>query len=102
MWGCNTSRQLINQVSNAVPIPTQGIDKLIENQVPLQIAAGYDHSMVLTEAGDVFIYGSGKPHFTGRGTGMKVQGLDHETIVNIAAGAHSAYAVSNTGKVYHW
>lgn len=102
MWGTNTSRQLIGQSTHVLSSPSQGIDKLLENQVPLQVAAGYEHSLVLTESGDVFSYGSGKPHFGGRGTGIKVQGLDHETIVTVAAGAHSSYAVSNTGKVYHW
>jgi alpha-tubulin suppressor-like RCC1 family protein len=102
VWGTNTSRQLINQVSTIVSAPTQAVDKLIENQIPLQVACGYDHSMVLTESGDVYYYGSGKHNAGSRGSGIKVQGLDHETIVHIAAGAHSSYAVSNTGKVYHW
>lgn len=86
----------MNITSEVVSTPTQVVDKSLENQVPLQVAAGNDHSIILTEAGDVFVYGTEKMNH------RKVQGLDHETIVHVAAGAHSSFAVSNTGKVYHW
>lgn len=32
----------------------------------------------------------------------KIVDLEHETIVHIAAGARSSYAVTATGRVYQW
>lgn len=105
LWGSNHSRQLIAQKATVISGPVVATDPNLEDQVPIQLAAGYEHSMVLTESGDVYWYGSGKAHggeSFSKSNGFKVAGLDHETIVHIAAGAHSSYAVSNSGKVYQW
>lgn len=109
LWGSNKCKQLIGQSGLHSYSPAAVVDPLLEDAIPCQVAAGDVHTLILTEAGNVYSYGGGKDGQLGNGrkvlssqSGCKVEGLDHETIVHIAAGSHSSFAVTATGKVYHW
>jgi alpha-tubulin suppressor-like RCC1 family protein len=101
-WGSNKASQLIGFEGSFIAEPSVANGYYLEDQRPIQVAAGDEHTLVLTETGDVFSFGNMKIGNSYRKQGIKVPGLDHETIVHIAAGANSSYAVSNAGKVYQW
>lgn len=108
VWGSNKHQQLVGQKGLHCYSPALVADRF-EDQIPIQVAAGDDHVLVLCESGDVFAFGGGKDGQLGQGTRFayaktqnKVIGLENETVIHIAAGAHSSFAVSAAGSVYHW
>lgn len=125
-WGSNQSGQLAGQTGKYCYTPAEAKDGQLEEQVPIQVTAGYEHTLVLCESGDVFAVGANRTNSDPRNkVGSNVVkvpgttfihhrktrsdileiiflGLDHETVVHVAAGAHSSYAVTNGGRVYQW
>jgi hypothetical protein len=70
---------------------------------------GEGHSIVLMESGEVFAFGKGEEGQLGLGRRVvdsykptKIIDLDHETVVAIAAGARSSFAVTASGLLYEW
>lgn len=109
VWGSNKHQQLVGQSGLHSYAPAQVPTHLLEDQIPIQVAAGDEHVLVLCESGDVYSFGGGNDGQLGqgqrgalRGSNNRVQGLEHETVVHIAAGAHTSFAVTSTGSVYHW
>ena len=69
----------------------------------LSIAAGEAHTLALSSCGSCFSYGKGPA--LGRDTeeiDNMVKGLDHETIVAVAAGSITSFAITAQGKAYQW
>ena len=69
----------------------------------LSVAAGEAHSLVLTSSGDVLSYGKGNA--LGRSETQPdrlVHSLSHETVVAVAAGSLTSFAITASGKVYQW
>jgi len=67
------------------------------------------HSLVATASGDLYVCGRGREGQLGLGGGKLdiacpeiVKGLRHERIVEVAAGAMASYAITATGRLYHW
>lgn len=103
VWGCNKSKQLVDV--NDLHSYTPHLCSLPDELLPLQVAAGDEHSLVLSESGEIFAYGSNKDGQLGTGkfdNSHRVSNLDNETVIGIAAGAHTSYAITANGKVYHW
>jgi alpha-tubulin suppressor-like RCC1 family protein len=80
-----------------------------EGRSPVAIATGDGHSLVLTDTGEVFTFGRGKEGQLGHGQQSSnckepqvVSAIQNETVVSIAAGSLTSYAVTATGKVYQW
>ncbi|CAM9291347.1 unnamed protein product, partial [Ectocarpus fasciculatus] len=70
---------------------------------------GEGHSLVLTEGGQVYAFGKGNEGQLGLNRKAmvtrepeRIQSLEQETIVKIAAGARSSFAVTASGGVYTW
>eukprot|EP01039_Chlorochromonas_danica_P009869 gene9869-10915_t len=108
VWGSNTHQQLIGQSQARFYSPASVDPNCFDDQVPIQVAAGDQHTLVLCESGEVYSFGNGRDGQLGQGERFErnkknlVVGLDHETIVHIAAGASSSFAITSTGSVYHW
>ncbi len=80
----------------------------------MQVATGDGHTLILFESGDIYSFGRGKEGQLGREVGdserksgvhkmsKAVVGLEHESIIGVAAGALTSYAVSASGEVYQW
>lgn len=110
-WGSNKSQQLPGQNGLHAYAPTLVSDQF-EGQTPVQVAAGDGHTLILFESGDIYSYGRGREGQLGReindferkkgSTAKTVLGLEHESIVGIAAGALTSYAISAAGEVYQW
>lgn len=73
------------------------------------ISAGEGHSLIVNETGDVFSFGRGKEGQLGLGPSRnnefsprKVTALSNEYVMNVAAGAVTSYAVTASGRAYHW
>ncbi len=74
----------------------------------LSVAAGIDHSLILTVENKVFACGNGKDGNLGSGSlhsspfPVKVQGgLESSKVTEIAAGRHSG-AITEDGKLFVW
>jgi myosin heavy subunit/alpha-tubulin suppressor-like RCC1 family protein len=72
-----------------------------------QIAVGEDHSIALTESGEVYSWGAGSRGALGHGTRsnvhypQKVEGL-RRRVCEVSAGAHHSVALVMAGSVYTW
>jgi hypothetical protein len=108
VWGSNKYQQLIGQSGLHCYSPAL-VANAFEDQTPIQVAAGDQHILVLSETGDVFAFGCGQDgqlgngkRWSGKQINDKVIGLEHETIIHVSAGSHCSFAVTSTGSVYHW
>ncbi len=113
VWGSNQSHQLAGQEGLHSYAPSIVLDAF-DGQIPVQVASGEGHSMVLFESGDIYSFGRNKGGQLGHDVNVSptkgvtsiadkiVTGLEHETIVGIAAGALTSYAITASGEVYHW
>lgn len=106
VWGSNKYRQLNNQRELHCYAPVY-IPSACGDNVPIAVAAGESHTLVLCESGDIYSFGRGRDGQLGHGelecTEAKlVNGLNDETVVDITAGSLSSYAVTSTGNVYQW
>lgn len=106
VWGSNQLKQLNNQRELHCYAPTY-IPSTCGDNVPTAVAAGDSHTLVLCESGDIYSFGRGREGQLGHGSsdcseaGI-VTGLGEETIVDIAAGCNTSYAITSTGNVYQW
>jgi hypothetical protein len=72
------------------------------------VVCGDMHTLILTDDGEVLSCGVGESGRLGTGdtdilsTPTSIEALIHETVVDIAAGANSSYALTDTGKLYAW
>ena len=72
------------------------------------IAAGDGHTLFTSESGDVYACGRGRQGQLGLSSRENhlaptlVTDLSHESIVRVAASGVSSYAITATGRVYHW
>ncbi len=65
------------------------------------------HVVVLCESGDIYSFGRGKDGQLGHGgeeanNSNIVGGLENETVIAVAAGSASSFAITSTGNVYQW
>uniref|UniRef100_A0A8D2JI69 Secretion regulating guanine nucleotide exchange factor n=1 Tax=Varanus komodoensis TaxID=61221 RepID=A0A8D2JI69_VARKO len=74
----------------------------------MQVACGWDFTIILAENGQVFSCGSnsfgqlGVPHTSGRCTAPgRIESLQ-DRVINVAAGLRHALAVSENGSVFQW
>ena len=94
------------------PVP---VELLLELDVhAVQVSCGQDFCMVLSDSGEVYVWGRNDQSQLGLGGGLSmdvyamenfprvVEGLQGEHIVHVAAGTAHAVAVSDKGEVYHW
>ncbi|RWS12069.1 E3 ubiquitin-protein ligase HERC4-like protein [Dinothrombium tinctorium] len=82
----------------------------LNKHVAVQIACGFNHSLVLTEAGQVFAFGCNL--FGQLGVIIEnddcilkpslVKKLAHEFVVQIACGGNHSIALTNKGSLYAW
>ena len=73
------------------------------------ISCGDNHSLVFTDAGDIYSFGRGKDGQLGHGlskvntsTPERIMALQHESIIYVSSGALTSYAVAASGSVYQW
>ena len=97
-WGCNSAFQLpIVTTNKKYVFQPEEIDL---PQLPLMIAAGDQHTVVLTEGGTVLSFGKGPA--IGRDIASPSIPFLKDTIVAVAAGAVTSFAVTSTGRAYQW
>ncbi|KAL0222210.1 hypothetical protein RCL1_002064 [Eukaryota sp. TZLM3-RCL] len=105
MWGKNHRGQLglgHNNVTNTLELLM-----IPNNTAVMKAALGFSHTLVLTVLGDVYAFGFNLFGDIGDGTLSllclsPVQVLDLETVVDIAVGPSSSYALTASGSVYAW
>jgi alpha-tubulin suppressor-like RCC1 family protein/phosphodiesterase/alkaline phosphatase D-like protein len=111
-WGNNGSGQLGNGVSSYATVPSDLEINVISDGVPLlAAAAGLQHSLVLTSAGEIHSWGSnsygrlGRPAYRGDPTPRPVDRtgvLAGREMIAIAAGTNHSLALFDDGKVASW
>lgn len=108
VWGTNKEKQLVGQNGDFKTHATLTPDPF-EGNVPIALAAGDKHTLVLCESGELYSFGRNKEGQLGHSMATaacsaveRVAGLENETIVAIGCGALNSYAITSTGNIYHW
>lgn len=110
-WGANTFGQLGNaDPANAdrnVPVLVATAGRIVGK--PVAIAAGYDHSLVLTDQGTLYAWGDDWDGQLGTGTGsinypapVLMTNFAGSPAVAVAAGFSSSFALAADGAAYAW
>lgn len=108
-WGSCTNSRLGNGTENNQTSP-RPINRL-ENEEVVQIAAGGNHTLLLTEYGSVYSFGCGYKNQLGHGPlpeneiePRKIMSLvENEVhVVAVAAGDENSAAIDSLGQVYTW
>ncbi len=107
-WGNNSNGQLAT--GNATQSNTPVAVSLPENTTCTAIAVGYDHVLALLSDGFLYAWGAngygqlglGDSVTSDKNTPQKVTALQGKTIVAIAAGQYTSYALTQDGSVYAW
>ena len=101
------TRKELNDATHKSHFPNYIDSQVVENSFPVQVAAGDGHSLVLTDEGVIFSFGKSLEGQLGLGNKDQSFGiigglLENEIVVSIAAGDLTSYAITASGKVYHW
>ena len=106
-WGNNANGQLgfdIAKASSYTKVPT--LISALSGKTVTAIAAGYDHSMALTDEGQVYSWGRNSSGQLGNGTSADSSTpvlVDSLTGVNyIAAGGLQSFAIQEDNTVFAW
>ncbi|EFA81594.1 hypothetical protein PPL_05585 [Heterostelium album PN500] len=105
-WGCNRWGQLGlgDQVNRCHPTPISGLSQ----SIPVFVAAGSQHSFVLSKFGELFSFGCGTFGRLGHGNELPsfnprpISTLVGKHIVSVAAGLMHSAAVDSQGALYTW
>jgi alpha-tubulin suppressor-like RCC1 family protein len=109
-WGTNGSGQLGNGSTTSSPTPVWvGQSGWIYGETIIAVAAAGDTSLALTSDGRVYAWGSGTSGQLGNGAfassaypGLVGSLLQGKTVVAIAGGNTSCYALTSDGQIYAW
>ena len=111
-WGFNEFGQLGDGTKTDRPAPVKVLAGAIPStETVIQIAVGYPHNLVLTDAGNLYAWGRGINGQLGNGfwvdidTPVKVLAGEipsTETVTQIRTGTDSSYALTDAGNVYAW
>ncbi|KAK8807223.1 hypothetical protein WA158_003982 [Blastocystis sp. Blastoise] len=80
----------------------------LENEKIVKVSVGNQHTLALTEKGEVYAWGNNKQRCLGvTGTGVynkavKVEGLEGSRIQDISCGLESSMCLTDKGEVYTW
>jgi alpha-tubulin suppressor-like RCC1 family protein len=111
-WGCNSSGQLGNGMTNSSTTPVAvDMSGALLGKTVTAIAAGHAHTVAVTSNGKVFAWGSngwgqlGDSTTTHRTTPVAVHmsgALLGKTVTAIAGGGDHTVALTSDGKVFAW
>ncbi|XP_064652594.1 RCC1-like G exchanging factor-like protein isoform X3 [Lineus longissimus] len=94
-----------SQIINKVPVP----GNVEQISIPLQVVCGNEHTLFLTEDGEVYSCGlgadgqTGLGHYNSESKPTLVKGdIEKEKIVQLASVAETVMAISDEGQVYVW
>ncbi|XP_012221196.1 probable E3 ubiquitin-protein ligase HERC4 isoform X2 [Linepithema humile] len=107
-WGCNLNGQLgLNSVDCTERTPR--MVRALGTNVIIQIACGVEHSIALTNDGDLFAWGSNKEGQLGLGIHTvteikpkKISTLAAVPIAFVACGGYHTIVISKSGAVFSW
>ncbi|XP_012283893.1 probable E3 ubiquitin-protein ligase HERC4 isoform X2 [Orussus abietinus] len=107
-WGCNSEGQLgQDSTKNAEFIPR--MVRTLGTSIVVQISCGLNHTLALTNNGDLYAWGSNNDGQLGLGPDIKketkpkhIQSLATVPIAFIACGGYHSIAVSKSGAVFAW
>jgi alpha-tubulin suppressor-like RCC1 family protein len=106
-WGCNCSGYLgIGSQDESYRKPI--LNQYLNNEFVTDISCGFGHSLVLTNCGEVYAWGSNYYGQIGNGCNdnqsipIKVKGFNNERVVMISCGHFHSMALTECGHVYSW
>ncbi|XP_011049375.1 PREDICTED: probable E3 ubiquitin-protein ligase HERC4 isoform X2 [Acromyrmex echinatior] len=107
-WGCNMNGQLgLNSVDCTERVPR--MIKVLGTNVIVQIACGTEHSIALTNDGELYAWGSNREGQLGLGSyttteikPKRISTLAAVPIAFIACGGYHTIVISKSGAVFSW
>ncbi|XP_011636945.1 probable E3 ubiquitin-protein ligase HERC4 isoform X1 [Pogonomyrmex barbatus] len=107
-WGCNINGQLgLNIIETTERIPR--MVKALATKVVVQIACGVEHSIALTNDGELYAWGSNKEGQLGLGSytvteikPKRITSLAAVPLAFIACGGYHTIVISKSGAVFAW
>lgn len=108
-WGCGYegNRPVLGNGSSSRQATPQLIVKLEEFKI-VKVGAGYDHSMAVTDKGELFVWGSNSGGQLGTGDGkdhtypVLVSALKSIEVSTVDGGMDHSLAVTKDGQLYSW
>ena len=112
MWGRGEFGRL--GTGDSAPAAEPVAIDFLEGMDIVKVAAGRGFNMVLTGDGEIYSWGRNHRGQLGHGQGFnmdvyamesiptEIEGLEHETIVDISCGALHSIALTEDGHVYQW
>ena len=104
-WGSNTNGQLGLGDRDERHTPTEVT--ALSDETVIEISSDVSHTLVLTESGAVYAFGSNRDHQVSGATDTRVvdpvlvEGLPSD-IVSVTAAGRTSYAVTSDGRVFGW
>jgi hypothetical protein len=106
-WGWNSLEELgIGSQDESYRKPI--LNQYLKNEFVVDISCGVQHSLVLTNCGEVYAWGSNYYGQIGNGCNsdqsipIKVKGFNNERVVMISCGGWHSMALTECGHVYSW
>ena len=112
-WGCGEYGLLGNGSHDQIITPTNiSATSILASEKVVKVEGGESNAIALTEDGKIYTWGSNWFGMLGNGTtssdpelpvAVDMTGaLAGKTVVDVAVGAYSAYALTSDGQVYSW
>ena len=110
-WGLGTHGQLgrIGNASNSfAPVEVPALTAISQTQGVRQLAAGWDHNIMLTDAGNVYVWGRGLYSQLGMGDGLarytptRNPTLSALNLERVFTGWRHGIAITSEGHAYVW
>ncbi|XP_012527820.1 probable E3 ubiquitin-protein ligase HERC4 isoform X2 [Monomorium pharaonis] len=107
-WGCNLNGQLgLDTVISMERVPR--MVKALGTNVIVQIACGVEHSIALTNDGDLYAWGSNRDGQLGLGSDAcaeikpkRITSLNAIPIAFVACGGYHTVVISKSGAIFSW
>ncbi len=106
-WGCNNWGELgIGSEDESFHKPI--LNQYLNNEFVIDISCGAEHSLVLTNCGEVYAWGGNGRGQIGNGCNynqsipIKVKGFNNERVVMISCGFWHSMTLTECGHVYSW
>jgi alpha-tubulin suppressor-like RCC1 family protein len=88
--------------------PKPKLNQYLNNEFVVDISCGAEHSLVLTNCGEVYAWGgngygqTGNDYNDRQSIPIKVKGFNNEKVVMISCGWRHSMALTECGRVYSW
>jgi alpha-tubulin suppressor-like RCC1 family protein len=107
-WGNNGIFGVLGNGKNDLEIYSPELNEYLNDKQIIDICCGFNHSLVLTNSGELYAWGGnrygqiGNGNYYNQSIPIKVNGFNDEKIVMISCGEWHSMALTESGYVFSW